>query len=227
MLAAVIRHVAFEDLGSFEQAFIHLGYQTAYYEAGVDDLKSLKKADLLVILGGPISVNDENRYPFLLDEFELVEWRIQNQKKTLGICLGAQVIAKVMGAKVYPAKEKEIGWKPIVLAQEGKKSPLEVFENIKLFHWHGETFDLPKGSALLASTSVCPHQAFSVSSHTLALQFHPEVTAKPLEKWYIGHTNELTRYPDSFLSQLRNEAESLAPLLAQKALPFLSNWLID
>lgn len=224
-----LRHVAFEDLGYFEGVFQKRGYKIIYMDTGKDNVEFIHTIDpdILVICGGPISVNDHHLYPFLLDEFKIVESRLKNKKCTLGLCLGAQVIAKALGAAVYPAKSKEIGWSPLTLTSEGMQSPLRFLGegNIKVFHWHGETFDLPKNTTLLASTPICENQAFSFEDHTLALQFHPEVIPHHLEQWYIGHAAELSQPKNIDIRQMRLEAIQWGSLLKQQGEKFLNEWI--
>lgn len=225
-----LRHVPFEDLGYFEPIFQGHGFKVIYMDAGKDNIKFIETVDpdILVICGGPISVNDEHLYPFLADECKIVESRLKRGKCTLGICLGAQVIAKVLGASVYSAKSKEIGWSPLTLTKEGRQSPLRFLaeENANVFHWHGETFDLPQRATLLASTPVCANQAFSFENHTLALQFHPEVIPHHLEQWYIGHSLELSQLKNIDLHQMRLQAIHWGPLLKQQGEKFLHAWIL-
>jgi GMP synthase (glutamine-hydrolysing) len=145
--AAVIRHVAFEDLGIFREVLAARGYAVRYLEAGVDDLAGpLASADLAVVLGGPIGVYETERYPFLVTELRALERRLAAGRPTLGICLGAQLIAAALGARVYPGGKKEIGWAPVALTAAGRASPLAALEGRPVLHWHGDTFDLPRAS---------------------------------------------------------------------------------
>jgi GMP synthase-like glutamine amidotransferase len=133
--------------------------------------------DLLVCLGGPIGAYEEAAYPFLRDELALIERRLAAARPTLGICLGAQLMARALGARIYPAPAKEIGWGEVRLSEAGQKGPLRHFAGVPVLHWHGDTFDLPKGAELLASTVLCANQAFAFGRYALAFQFHPETTA--------------------------------------------------
>ena len=157
----VIRHLAFEDLGSFTSVLQAHGYQINYIEAAdfalrPDDLLKMSSLaqDLLIILGGPISVNDAAMFPFIQAEIELLQQRIAADRPTLGICLGAQLIASALGARVYSGKMKEIGWYELALTAAGEHSALRYLgaEHCPMLHWHGETFDLPAGATLLASS---------------------------------------------------------------------------
>jgi GMP synthase (glutamine-hydrolysing) len=228
--AWAITHVAFEDLGSFEQTLKEAGYEIDYLNAATDDLDiiSPKTDDLLIILGGPISVNDDDEYPFLKTELEILKERLLADRPTLGICLGAQLIARALGAKVYPGQHKEIGWSPIQLNDAGSRSALRhlVGDGVSVLHWHGETFDLPEGAGLLASTGLYSNQAFDYGK-ALALQFHPEVTARGLEQWLIGHTAEIHQTEGISVRQLREDTQLYADTLQARAYLFLNEWLED
>ncbi len=195
--AAVIRHVAFEDLGILASVLAARGINARYFDAGVDDLDAIASAepDLLIVLGGPIGVYDEPHYPFLAGEIALIERRLAAGAPTLGICLGAQLIAKAAGARVYPGRQKEIGFAPLTLTPDGEASCLSALKatNGNVLHWHGDTFDLPAGAKCLASTPITPNQAFSLGANVLALQFHMEAEPRELERWLIGHTGELAQ----------------------------------
>lgn len=226
--AWAITHVAFEDLGSFEQILKEEGCEIEYLNAVCDDLSVINPQtdDLLIIMGGPVSVNDIDEYPFIQAELKMLAERLKADKPTLGICLGAQLIAKALGARVYPGQHKEIGWSPIVLDEAGSRSALRhlVGEGVSVLHWHGETFDLPEYAEHLASTEHYANQAFSYGK-ALALQFHPEVTRRGLEQWYIGHTVEIHQIDGVSVNQLRDDAVRFADTLQARAYSFLTEWL--
>ena len=224
----VIRHLAFEDLGSFATVFERRGYIIQYYEAGVDDLNdaSLAGDDLLVVLGGPISVNDDEFFPFIGQELELLRRRITTDQPTLGICLGAQLIAVAAGSEVFAGPVKEIGWYDLRISEAGQQTALRHLgaDSCRMLHWHGETFSLPHRAVLLASSEACENQAFSIGDSVLALQFHPEVTGQALERWYIGHIVEIMAAGFS-VPQLRSDTERFSSALVVQGQKFLDDWL--
>lgn len=193
MKCIAIRHLKFEDLGIFEEVLIQCGFDVVYFDAGLDrfDAHDWEAADLVVVLGGPIGVNETSVYPWLRQEFDIVASRLRLDRPTLGICLGAQIMAAALGAAVYPGSAKEIGWSRLQISPVTKAFGLGALAPAKVLHWHGDTFDLPEGATLLASTDMTPHQAFSYGHAALALQFHAEAHGARMEPWLIGHTLEL------------------------------------
>lgn len=222
-----IKHVAFEDLGSWEN-ILKKNYKIQYMDSVNPQISSLKneEIDLLVILGGPIGVYQEKEYPFIKNEISLLANRLKQDLPTLGICLGSQLMARALGSKVYPNHTKEIGWDTLKLTEKGKKSCVKHLsaDLTSMFHWHGDTFDLPEGAELLASTTNCQNQIYSWGKNGLAFQCHPEITSNHLEYWWIGHAAELSHNNLSPVT-LRNESAKLAPQLEQQASHCLQSWV--
>ena len=177
MRAHFLQHVPFEGLGSIEPWLLDFDYEitsTQFYNN--QKLPKIEEIDLLIVLGGPMSVNDIDNYSWLKDEKQFIRSMIKSGKPTLGICLGAQLIASAMSAKVYPNIETEIGWFPIQSVKKEENGVFHFPKEIEVFHWHGETFDLPVGAILLAQSVVCKNQAFQLGRHVIGLQFHLETT---------------------------------------------------
>lgn len=219
-----VRHVPFEDLDAYAEVLAAAGYSIRYADAPTADFVALgrQRWDLLVVLGGPIGVNDGADYPFIAPELKLVENRLKAGLPMLGICLGSQFIAKALGARVYRIGQVEIGWKSLGLSDAGQRSPLKHLAG-PVFHWHGEAYDLPDGALSLASTDVTPHQAFTWGP-ALAMQFHPEVSAKGLEQWYVGNSGELRELgikPD----MLRRDAAAHGAIMEAQGAALLQEWL--
>lgn len=227
--ALALRHVMFEDAGLIGPVLAARGIGLDYVEAPASDLTQLDvlAPDLLVILGGPIGVYEEEDYPWLKQETALIRARLDARKPTLGICLGAQLMARALGARVYPGPAKEIGWAPVTLTDEGRVSPLSHLEheNVFVLHWHGDTFDLPQGAVRLAFTQVTPNQAFAIGRHALALQFHLEAVGRDLERWFVGHTVEINATPGTSVQKLRADTERHSPALARAGRRVLEAWL--
>ncbi len=230
----VIRHVAFEDLGSFATVLLANDYQINYFEAAdfefnPDNLSKIDALsdDLLIILGGPISVNDSEIFSFIDAEVALLKRRLAEDKPTLGICLGAQLIANALGSEIYSGNVKEIGWSGLHLTQAGEQSSLRYLQagHCSMLHWHGETFDLPDTAELLASTQLYPNQAFRYGKRTLALQFHPEVNPRGMEKWFIGHIGEISQTEGISVASLREDTHRFANRLEVQSELFFNSWL--
>jgi GMP synthase (glutamine-hydrolysing) len=225
--ALAIRHVPFEDLGLLGPLLAERSHEVRYVEAPTEDLDRLDPLapDLLVVLGGPIGVYENDRYPFLDAEVALIARRLAARRATLGICLGSQLIAKALGARVYASGVKEIGWAPVILTAEGRASCLRHLTDVAVLHWHGDTFDLPADATLLASTAACRNQAFSVGRHALGLQFHGEATGRPLEAWFVGHACEIAAAPALSVPQLRADTLRHSHLLEQRGRACFDEWL--
>ena len=224
-----IRHVHFEDLGSFEQVLGERGRRVRYVDVGSSRFEVLDalQPSLFVVLGGPLSVYDDAQYPSIAPLAALVRRRIDAGLPILGICLGAQFIARALGARVYPAAQAELGWAPLTLTDAGRASPMRHLDGAatSMLHWHGDTFDLPGGAIHLASTPVCRHQAFAWGQHVLALQCHPEIRADRFEPWLIGNAGEIASTPGIDARQLRADTAQHGPALETAARRMFAEWL--
>jgi GMP synthase (glutamine-hydrolysing) len=183
----VLQHVAHELLGTLNPLLKRSGFRIRYvnFARHPDAQPSLDGYDGLVILGGPMSVNDVDRLPHLNTEMRLIEAALRNNLPVLGICLGAQLIAKTLGAPVYPNQEKEIGWYDVSPTVNAERDPLlaEFQDTEKIFQWHGETFEIPRTSHHLAFSSLCANQAFRYGSNVYGFQFHLEVDEPMIHRW--------------------------------------------
>lgn len=177
----ILRHEPFEHLGYFE-SFLEEN-QVAYEYHDLDQSLPHDEYSALIVMGGPMSVNDD--LAGLRTELELIEKALGEDRPVLGICLGSQMIAKTLGAKVYSNAELELGWAPVWGTAAAKSDP--VFSGLRspemFFHWHGETFDLPPGAEWLAHSERCKHQAYRYGHNVYGIQFHPEITPEMIEDW--------------------------------------------
>jgi GMP synthase-like glutamine amidotransferase len=189
-----LQHVPFEMPGNIEVWIKQNGHAISFtYFFNNGHLPALEDFDVLVIMGGPMSIHDEKEFAWLKKEKEFIASAINKQKKILGICLGAQLIADVLGAKVFNNKEKEIGFMPVHFTKDALKNTLfkDFNEGETVFHWHGETFDLPREAFLIASTQACINQAYSIGDNIIGLQFHLEVTPEIVKNMIKHEGREL------------------------------------
>jgi len=183
----VLQHVAHELLGTLNPLLKRAGFRIRYvnFARHPDAQPSLDGYDGLIVLGGPMSVNDTKRLSHLMTELKLIEDAMRREIPVLGICLGAQLIAKTLGADVYPNTVKEIGWYDVFPTDAASSDPLlmELEKTEKLFQWHGETFDIPKSARHLAFSSLCANQAFRYGDKVYGFQFHLEVDEPMIHRW--------------------------------------------
>ncbi len=193
MRAHVLQHVNFEGPGTIVHWLLNAGYQVGVTRFDLGEaLPEVSSIDFLVVMGGPMSVNDDARHPWLSAELDFVRSSLRNGTRILGVCLGAQLLAKAAGAAVYPNAEPEIGWFPIEPVDAGRDDEVFRFSaSADVFHWHGDTFDLPTGAVHLARSQGCEHQAFQLGTSALGLQFHIETTPDLVDGLITHGRNEL------------------------------------
>jgi GMP synthase-like glutamine amidotransferase len=226
MRAHYLQHVPFEGLGSIEAWLKRSGYEissTPFFESA--ELPEINEFDLLIVMGGPMSVNHESLFPWLLKEKQFIRLAIEQRKPVLGVCLGAQLIANAMGARVYRNPLKEIGWFPVQGVPPYDRSVFSFPSSINVFHWHGETFDLPPNAIRIARSAGCENQGFQLGSSVIALQFHLETTPDSARDMVTHCRDELTpgKYVQSEEGILRAAPENYQAInaLMDEVLSFL------
>jgi len=198
MQIACLMHVPFEGPAAIADWAVERGHalRTIRLFEGQSP-PTLETFDLLAVMGGPMGVGDKAEYPWLAAEKRFLEQVLNAGKCILGVCLGAQLLADVLGATVWPNAHKEIGWHEVRLTAAGRQSTLlaDWPERFMAFHWHGDTFNLPAGAVHLATSRACPHQAFACENKAIGLQFHVEYTADSIEQMIAHCSHELTDGP--------------------------------
>ncbi|MCG3205971.1 MAG: Carbamoyl-phosphate synthase small chain [Elusimicrobia bacterium] len=198
---------------------LHLPFKDVHLHDNEGLPRDISDLEGLIVMGGPMNVDEVTEYPFLLPELQLIEKVLKEGKPILGICLGAQLMAKALGKKIYKNKVREVGWHPIQLTPQAKQDPL--FKNmpteLDVLHWHGDTFDIPEGAVPLAKSKNCPNQAFRWGKTAYALQFHLEVTPAMLKKWCDAKCEEsfirsAGEDPQKIISTTTKAFEVLEPL---------------
>lgn len=187
--ALAFRHIPFEHLGLIANSLRSHEIACEYVDAYRRNRSDLQGADALILMGGPMSANDA--LPYISEEIHLIREAVSLGKPVLGVCLGAQLIAKALGARVYANNVKEIGWYPVHWTDAAADDPLHqgLFGSDTVFHWHGETFDLPPGAELLAYSDACRNQAYRVGENIYGLQYHLEVTPEMIAEWLTQDAN--------------------------------------
>jgi len=194
MAVLILKNTPSEGPGTIEDFLRGGGVRYTVVDLQAEKIPDTKDFGVLVMMGGPMSVNEEDLYPYITEEMNLMKDFVASGKKVFGVCLGAQIMAKALGARVYAGPGKEIGWYDIELVDEGPEDPLmrtlsfdpatgETSRMLSVFQWHGETFDLPRGAVRLARSELYPNQAFRYGEGAYAFQFHIEVRKEMISEW--------------------------------------------
>ncbi len=211
MSVLILKNTPSEGPGTIEDFLLGAGIPYRIVELEREAVAGPEGFDALVMMGGPMSVNEDEIYPYIKREIELTRDFIAAGKAVFGVCLGAQILAKALGAEVYAGPEKEIGWYDIELTEDGIRDPLmakmavhpragDFWRRFKVFHWHGETFDIPSGAVRLAKSRLYPNQAFRYGKSAYAFQFHIEVKKDMVYEWLENEPvdkNELRRQTEA------------------------------
>ncbi len=224
--ALVLRHVDHEGIAGYREPIEAAGYaidRVAAHHAGCAKLDILSP-DLLVVMGGPMGVYDADIYPWLNDEVAVIRRRLAADLPTLGVCLGSQLIAAALGASVRKGPAREIGFAPLALTPAGRAGPLRHLDGVDILHWHGDTFDVPEGTDLLASTT--PYaQAFARGRNLLALQFHAEMGEdERFEHWLVNDAADIAEVGSTPEAE-RAAHERLGPAAAAAGRAMIAEWL--
>jgi GMP synthase (glutamine-hydrolysing) len=224
--ALVIRHVDHEGIAGYREPIEAAGYsvdRVAAHQTGCARLDTLSP-DLLVVMGGPMGVYDTDRFPWLTGEIEVLRRRLEAGRPTLGVCLGSQLIAAALGAEVRRGPMREIGFAPIELTDEGRQGPLRHLADTDMLHWHGDTFDVPGGCDLLATTANYA-QAFARGSSMLALQFHAEMGEDPrFDQWLVNDAADIAEAGET-PERLREAHDRLGPGAVRAGQAMIAEWL--
>jgi GMP synthase-like glutamine amidotransferase len=226
--ALVLQHAPYEGPGAIRPLLRRRGFCVQTCHVYREPALPTTFWDLIVLMGGPMNVDEEDRYPWLVAEKKFLTRCLDQRVPLLGICLGGQLLARVLGAPVTRNPEREIGWFDIVRDPAALAHPLGQHwpERCEVFHWHGDTFALPDGATLLASSQACAHQAFAYGNHVLALQFHPELTEASGEEMRCGCFEDL-KTPGRFVQDQATLAADPARFaaLGQQLHKLVTPWL--
>lgn len=231
MKVLAVAHVAFEGIESFGKVLEARGAEITTIVSCLEDISEIdpKAHDLAIVCGGSMGVYQADIFPYLKNEIKYIEARLKHDLPLVGICLGSQLMAKALGADVYPGKQgQEIGWYPLTLSEEGKNSPVRHLAGDKtpMLHWHGDTYDFPEGATLLASSDKYRIQAYEYGGNAIGLQCHPEVTAESLECWLAsGGFSAIEKHSGMNVNEFRAVTQENARTLQAQSALFLNEWL--
>ncbi|HET6825588.1 MAG TPA: glutamine amidotransferase [Amnibacterium sp.] len=224
--AVVLQHDPTIHLGNIRPVLEEHGYTLRVVDVTSEDVAAIDpaEADLVVVLGGEMGAYETDTYPFLEAEQRFLQARLAAERPTLGVCLGAQLMAAALGERVYKGATTAIGYRRVEPTDEGARSVVRHFDGVPVAQWHGDTFELPAGATRLASSSDYANEAFAIGRHALAVQFHPEVTDEMHERWVADGYNELDAHAID-PQALRLERERYSPSMQEASRAAFSEWL--
>ncbi|MDB5702026.1 MAG: glutamine amidotransferase [Sphingomonadales bacterium] len=223
----IVRHVPHEGLAGYRTPIEAAGFELDRIDVCGPEFAhaDFLSPDLLILMGGPMGVYEQSAYPWLAREIERIAERLELGLPTLGICLGAQLVAAALGAEIYAGPVKEIGFSPLTLTEAGRASPVAHLEDVPVLHWHGDTFDLPPGTELLASTRDYPNQIFRRGTSLLALQCHAEMGVDPRIDAWIADSGDYLSEAGICPRALRSEYDETGPHSERAGQKMIAEWL--
>jgi GMP synthase (glutamine-hydrolysing) len=225
-LALVLRHLDIAHLGNLEPVLLSRGYEVEYVDVAEVDVSAVDpaSADLVVVLGGDMGVYESEEFPYLRREVDLLAARLGSARPTLGICLGAQLMAEALGGSVTKGPTVEIGFREVVVTDAGRVSPVRHVAGVPMMEWHGDTFELPVGALRLAGSDAYENEAWSIGDTVFAVQFHPELTGSMYEEWIASGLEELDELGVS-ADDLRAEALQHGAAMEAASIAMFGEWL--
>ncbi len=224
--ALIIRHTPYEGIAGFRLPVEQAGYAVDRIDVTDPAFPHIDfdEPDLVVLMGGPMGVYETDEHPWIACEVVRLARRVMLDRPTLGVCLGAQMVAAAMGARVYPGPVKEVGFAPVSVNDNGLASPLRHIVDVPVLHWHGDTFDLPPGVELLASSDKYAHQAFRRGDNILAMQCHPEMGEDPrFDAWLQGEA--YIEEAGTSVAALRAQHDAHGPTAVAAGRRLITDWL--
>lgn len=225
--ALIIRHVPHEGVAGYRQPIEEAGYHVNRIDVTDPEFSclDLREPDLLIMMGGPMGVYEQDRYPWIACQMRRLSLRLAADRPTLGVCFGAQMMAGALGAEVYPGPAKEVGFHPVQVHEHVADSPLSHVREVPVLHWHGDTFTRPDNVEILASTALYPHQAFRRGKTQLALQFHAEMGEDPRFDAWIDQWPEAVVEAGGCPKALRRTHDELGPGAVAAGRAMIADWL--
>ena len=225
--ALIVRHVPYEGVAGFREPIERAGYAIDRVDVGTPEFAGVDwlAPDLLVAMGGPMGVYEEAAHPWIADEIAGLATRIAARHPILGVCLGAQLVAAAMGAPVYSAGAREVGFSPLVLSGIGSASPLRHLSGIDVLHWHGDTFDLPADVDHLATSALCANQGFRRGDWLLALQFHAEMGEDPRFGQWLAGSDAYLASAGTDAPRMRADHDRCGPVAVAAGRRMIAEWL--